>query len=55
VPGVTTVRAAHDLGVKVEEALESALPGVEVTIHIEPIEDQKSWEDHALRGIEPPP
>ncbi|HKB01312.1 MAG TPA: cation diffusion facilitator family transporter [Gemmataceae bacterium] len=54
VPGVTTVRAAHDLGVKVEEALEAALPGVEVTIHIEPIEDRKSWEDHALRGIEPP-
>jgi cation diffusion facilitator family transporter len=53
VPGAMSVRAAHDLGVEVEEALEAALPGVEVTIHIEPIEDQKSWEDHALRGIEP--
>jgi hypothetical protein len=29
------------------------VPGVEVTIHIEPIEDRASWEDHALRGIEP--
>src|SRR5215218_7991952 len=55
VPGAVSVRDAHDLGVKVEGALEAALPGVEVTIHIEPIEDQKSWEDHALRGIEPSP
>lgn len=53
VPGATSVRDGHDLGVKVEEALKRALPGIEVTIHIEPIEDQKSWEDNALRGIEP--
>jgi cation diffusion facilitator family transporter len=55
VPGAMSVRDAHDLGVRVEEALEAALAGVEVTIHIEPIEDRKSWEDHALRGIEPGP
>jgi len=54
VPGKRTVREAHDLGMKVEDALHSAVPGVEVTIHIEPIEDRASWEDHALRGIEPP-
>jgi divalent metal cation (Fe/Co/Zn/Cd) transporter len=54
VPGALTVRAAHDLGMKVEKALHTAVPGVEVTIHIEPIEDRASWEDHALRGIEPP-
>jgi cation diffusion facilitator family transporter len=54
VPGAMSVRDAHDLGLKVEDSLHNALPGVEVTIHIEPIEDQKSWEDHALRGIEPP-
>jgi cation diffusion facilitator family transporter len=53
VPGAMSVREAHDLGVSVEAALERALPGVEVTIHLEPIEDQKSWDDHALRGIEP--
>jgi cation diffusion facilitator family transporter len=54
VPGQLTVRAAHDLGMKVEEALHAALPGVETTIHIEPIEDRASWEDNTLRGIEPP-
>jgi cation diffusion facilitator family transporter len=54
VPGNLTVRAAHDLGMIVEEALHAALPGVETTIHIEPIEDRASWEDNTLRGIEPP-
>ena len=54
VPGVTSVRAAHDLGLQVEGALHAALPTVEVTIHIEPIEDRASWEDNALSGIEPP-
>ena len=54
VPGAMTVRDAHDVGDRVEAALRSAIPGVEVTIHIEPIEEPVSWEDNALRGIEPP-
>jgi cation diffusion facilitator family transporter len=54
VPGAMTVREAHDLAERVEAALRAALPRVAVTIHIEPIEEQASWEDHALRGIEPP-
>lgn len=53
VPGAKTVRSAHDLGMTIEAALAEVLPGVEVTIHIEPIEDQASWEDNSLRGIEP--
>jgi cation diffusion facilitator family transporter len=54
VPGAMTVRDAHDLGERIEESLREAVPGVQVTIHIEPIEEKASWEDHALRGIEPP-
>jgi cation diffusion facilitator family transporter len=54
VPGATSVRDAHDLAERVEAALRTALPRVEVTIHIEPIEERASWEDNALRGIEPP-
>ena len=54
VPGRMSVREAHDLGIRVEEALRAALPRVEVTTHIEPIEDRASWEDNALQGIEPP-
>lgn len=53
VPGKTTVREGHDLGLKVEEAIQLVLPGIEVTIHIEPIEDRASWEDNSLKGIEP--
>jgi cation diffusion facilitator family transporter len=54
VPGAMTVHDAHAVAERVEEALRAAVPRVAVTIHIEPIEEQTSWEDHALRGIEPP-
>jgi cation diffusion facilitator family transporter len=54
VPGDMSVRDAHGLAEHVELALRTALPRVGVTIHIEPIEEKASWEDHALRGIEPP-
>ncbi|HJZ92872.1 MAG TPA: cation diffusion facilitator family transporter [Gemmataceae bacterium] len=54
VPGRMSVREAHDLGMRVEKELRATLPHVEVTIHIEPIEDRASWEDNALHGIEPP-
>ena len=54
VPGAMTVNDAHALAERVEEALRAVVPRVAVTIHIEPIEERASWEDHALRGIEPP-
>jgi cation diffusion facilitator family transporter len=54
VPGAMSVRDAHDLALKVEDALRVALPEVEITIHLEPIEDRASWEDNVLQGIEPP-
>ena len=54
VPGHLTVREAHDLGMKVEAALVARWPVLETTVHIEPIEDEASWQDNALRGIEPP-
>ncbi len=54
VPGAMTVRDAHDLGTRVEEALRKAFVGLEVTIHIEPIEEKASYEDNTLSGIEPP-
>jgi cation diffusion facilitator family transporter len=53
VPGHMNVRDAHRLGTEVEEALRAALPHVEITIHIEPIEEPASFEDNTLRGIEP--
>jgi cation diffusion facilitator family transporter len=52
VPGAWTVREAHDLTGKVEDAVRAALPGIEVTVHIEPIEEKASWEDSALLPLE---
>jgi hypothetical protein len=37
---------------RIEEAIEGALPGIEVTVHIEPIEDRASWEDSELVPLE---
>lgn len=53
VAGATTVSAAHQMGEKIEDALRSAIPGLEVTIHIEPIEEPASFEDNTLRDVEP--
>jgi cation diffusion facilitator family transporter len=52
VPGSFTVQRAHDLTGKIEDAVRAALAGVEVTVHIEPIEEQAAWEDSALLPIE---
>jgi cation diffusion facilitator family transporter len=60
VPGDYTVRRAHGLTGEIEAALRQALPGLEVTVHIEPIEERAAWEDSALLPLEqsrpaPPP
>jgi cation diffusion facilitator family transporter len=52
VPGEISVRQAHDLGERVEQAVREALPGVEVTIHVEPIEAAESWADSELLAVE---
>jgi cation diffusion facilitator family transporter len=54
VEGKKTVREAHDLSLEIEKELHRVLPDLEVTIHLEPIEDRASWEDNALKDIEPP-
>jgi cation diffusion facilitator family transporter len=55
VPGDMSVREAHGIGDRVEEAIRAALPGVEVTVHVEPIEEEASYRDSALLAIERPP
>lgn len=52
VPGVWSVQRAHDLTGAVEDAVRQALPGIEVTVHIEPLEEPASWEDSALLAVE---
>lgn len=53
VPGSWSVSVAHQLTGQVEEAVRQALPGgAEVTVHIEPIEDEEAWNDSALIELE---
>src|SRR5262249_1505230 len=52
VPGALSVRRAHEFTGRVEEAVRAALPGIEVTVHIEPIEERAAWEDSALLPLE---
>jgi cation diffusion facilitator family transporter len=52
VPGQLTVQQAHTLTGAVEESVRGALPGLEVSVHIEPIEDRSAWQDSALVRLE---
>jgi cation diffusion facilitator family transporter len=52
VPGATSVQEAHDLTNAVEDAVRAALPELEVTVHIEPIEERTAWQDSALVALE---
>jgi cation diffusion facilitator family transporter len=52
VPGGLSVAEAHALADRVEGAVQEALPGVEVTIHIEPIEAPASYADSAVLPVE---
>lgn len=52
VPGSLTVTAAHAYSDRIEDACRGALPGVEVTVHIEPIEEAGAWQDSALLPVE---
>lgn len=54
VPGLYTVRRSHELINRIEEAVGEALPGTEVTVHVEPIEEKTAWEDSALLPLERP-
>jgi cation diffusion facilitator family transporter len=52
VPGVFTVRRAHEIMERMEEAIRTVLPDTEVTVHVEPIEERAAWEDSALLPLE---
>jgi cation diffusion facilitator family transporter len=54
VPGTWSVKDAHDFTERVEEAVRNALPGAEVTVHIEPIEAESAWKDSELLSVEKP-
>lgn len=51
VDGSMTVRAAHRIADALETALRGSLPDLEVTTHIEPIDEPASWEAARLAEI----
>lgn len=51
VDGDLSVREAHHLAHRVEDALTAALPGLEVVIHVEPVDERASWEPEYLRQL----
>lgn len=53
VPGVTPVVQAHDLAQDIEDEIDAVLPGTVASIHIEPLEDPRAWDD-IPRGAEHP-
>jgi cation diffusion facilitator family transporter len=48
VPGAWTVQRGHDLCESIEQAISLALPGTDITTHLEPAEDPLSWDDIKL-------
>lgn len=50
ITGGTTVQAAHDLCEVIENEIERKLANTQVTIHVEPVEDNSSWD--AVKGID---
>jgi cation diffusion facilitator family transporter len=52
VPGTFSVRRAHELTKRIEEGIRAALANVEITVHVEPIEDRAAWEDSELVPLE---
>jgi cation diffusion facilitator family transporter len=52
VPGSMSVLDAHTRTEVIEQAVRAALPGLEVTVHIEPIEVAAAWADSDLLAVE---
>lgn len=53
VPGSMSVADAHRFSDTLEAKLQACFTDLEVVVHLEPIEEHTSWNDHALVGIEP--
>ncbi|MCZ2344051.1 MAG: cation diffusion facilitator family transporter [Bacteroidales bacterium] len=51
VPGAMTVQAAHAISETVEEQLRQAFSGLEVSTHIEPIEEPAAWEARRMAEL----
>ncbi len=50
-PGTCTVQEAHDLCDCIEQEVERQLNNASLTIHVEPVEDDSSWDGHEVGGV----
>ncbi|SDB18816.1 cation diffusion facilitator family transporter [Desulfonatronum thiosulfatophilum] len=51
IPGKCTVKEAHDLCDRIEKHVESRLDNASLTIHVEPVEEDSSWDGHCIGGV----
>jgi cation diffusion facilitator family transporter len=49
VPGAMSVETAHGHEMEIEAAIEAAGPTIEVTSHIEPVEEPRAWNDSRIK------
>jgi cation diffusion facilitator family transporter len=54
VDGDLTVRAAHHVAHLVAAALATAMPGLDVLIHVEPVDEDESWEREEIERLGEP-
>lgn len=54
VPGAWTVQRGHDLLERIEEEVREKLPNTTITIHLEPLEDPRSWTDSMIEPVSAP-
>lgn len=50
-PGGCSVQQSHELCDKIERQVESQLTNASLTIHVEPVEDDASWDGHCIGGV----
>jgi len=48
VPGDWSVQASHDLAEVLEARIRDQINYSTVMVHVEPVEDERSWQDQAL-------
>ncbi len=53
VPGAWTVQRGHDLVERIEAEIHARLPNTTITVHLEPLEDPRSWSDAVLDPVQP--
>ena len=54
VPGAWTVQRGHDLAEEIEAYIRERLRNTTITVHLEPLEDPRSWADATLDPVQTP-